>query len=151
MLLQSLRAYYSVTVQGQINHLYKYCACLIQPLIVPFDAYEQARITNGLIANTKWQIGQLTNVLNYLFDNVNNSIYITQSSQSPVSAVGFAYPATQQMGGFGGLAVQTRGFFDKAAQTPVIIHVPMSVNLSALTAIVAQVALAGIYYEIVEF
>jgi len=151
MLLETLRAYYSVNVSGQVNELYKYCACLIQPLIVPFNAYEQERIINGLIANTKWQIGQLTNVLNYLYDNVNNSIYISQSSQNIVSAVGFAYPAISQMGGFGGLAVQTRGFDDKAAQTPVIIHVPNTVNLSALTATVAQVALAGIYYEIVEF
>ena len=93
-------------------------------------------------------MGQLTNVLNYLFDTTANSIYITQISIDIVSVTGFAYNAIQQVGAFGGKAVQVRGFNDRANQTAVIINVPDYVNLSAITAIINQIVIPGIVYEI---
>lgn len=151
MLLETLRTYFSVNKFGKVNRLYQYCACLIQPLIAPWATFEQQRGTSGLVANTKWQTGQLTNVLNYLFDPVKNSIYITQITLQIVSATGFAYPAIQQAGAFGGLAIQTRGFNDRADQTPVIINIPSNVNMAAITAIVNQIIVPGIIYEFVIF
>ncbi len=148
MLYETLRGYFSVNKKGKLNRLYQYCACLIQPLIVPWESFETARRLNGLIANTKWQMGQLTNVLNYLFDNQANSIYISQVSIDIVSVTGFQYAAIQQVGAFGGKAVQVRGFNDRASQTPVIINIPDYVNLAAITAIINQVLISGIVYEI---
>jgi len=148
MLYETLRGYFSVNTSGKLNRLYQYCACLIQPLVAPWESFEQARIINGLVANTKWQMGQLTNVLNYLFDTTANSIYITQISIDIVSVTGFAYNAIQQVGAFGGKAVQVRGFNDRANQTAVIINVPDYVNLSAITAIINQIVIPGIVYEI---
>lgn len=148
MLYQTLRGYFSVNVKGKLNRLYQYCACLVQPLVAPWESFEQARKINGLIANTKWQNGQLTNVLNYLFDPIANSIYITQIVIDIVSVTGFSYDAIQQVGAFGGKAVQVRGFNDRANQTAVIINIPDYVNLAAITAIINQVVIAGIVYEI---
>lgn len=147
MLYQTLRAYFSVNSSGKVNDLYKYCACLVQPLIAPFGAYESERAINGLIANTKWQMGQTTNVLNHLYDPLNNSIFITQITIQVPSVTGFQYPAIQQVGGFGGLAVQVRGFNDRSAQTPVIINIPSYVNLAAITATVNQIIIQGIVYQ----
>ncbi len=148
MLYETLRAYFSVDIYGKLNNLYKYCACLIQPLQAPWEAYEIQRVQDGLIANTKWQMSQVTNVLNYLFDPVNNSIYIDQITIFVPSATGFAYPAIQQAGGFGELAIQVRGFYDRSAQSPVIIHVPDYVNIGEITAIINQIIIQGIVVEI---
>jgi hypothetical protein len=148
MLYETVRAFFAVDIHGKVNNLYKYCACLIQPLVAPWDSFENQRLINGLIADTKWQMGQLKNVLNYLFDPTNNSIYIDQITISVPSVTGFQYPAIQQVGGFGGLAVQVRGFNDRSAQTPVIIHVPDYVNLGQITAIINQIIIQGILYEI---
>lgn len=148
MLYETLRSYFSVNKQNKINELYKYCACLIQPLIAPFDLYAQERIINGLIANCYWQIGQLTNVLNYLYDSVENSIFITQGFQNQVNATGFAYLAIINAEGFGGTAIQMRGFFDRGDQADVIINVPNTVNIGQITATINQIILQGIPYQI---
>lgn len=148
MLYETLRAYFSVNSDGYVNNLYKYCACLVQPLIAPWDVFETQRIENGLIANTKWQMGQLTNVLNYLYDDVNNSIFITQITIEVPSVTGFEYPAIQQVGDFGELAVQVRGFNDRSAQTPVIINVPDYVNTAQIIATINQIIIQGIVYEL---
>lgn len=148
MLLQTLRAYFSVNSQGKVNNFYTYLACIIQPLIAPFNTYAAQRITDGLIANCYWQIGQLTNVLNYLYDNVNNSIFITQSFPNPVSATTFGTPAIINAGTFGNDPVWLREFNDIGDSSPVIFNVPNYVNLSQITATIALIALQGIYYEI---
>lgn len=148
MLYETMRSFFSVNRSGLLSNLFKYVSCIIQPLIAPWDVFEVARIQNGLIANTKWQMGQLTNVLNYLFDPVNNSIYISQITISVPSVTGFQYPAIQQVGDFGELAVQVRGFSDRSYQTPVIIYVPNYVNLAEITAIINQIIIQGIVYQI---
>ncbi len=148
MLYETMRSYFSINRAGILSNLFRYVACIIQPLIAPWDDFEIARIQNGLIANTKWQMGQLTNVLNYLFDPVHNSIYISQITITVPSVTGFQYPAIQQVRGFGGLAVQVRGFNDRSSQTPVIIYVPNYVNLAEIIAIINQIIIQGIVYQI---
>lgn len=149
MLLETLRAYYSVNSEGKVNNFYKYMACLIQPLIAVFDNYSAQRIISGLIANCYWQIGQATNVLNYLYDNVENRIFITQSSQNPISATTFGFTATLQAGIFGEFPAQLRTFNDKADQNVVTINIPNTVNVGEITATINQLILQGIAYEIV--
>lgn len=152
LLYESLRGYYSVNSSGKVNWLYKLCAALIQPLVAPFATYEAQRITNGLIANSKFQIGQLTNVLNYLYDNVENRIYITQGFFNQPVSTNFNQKPLLFSRNFG----QTPGFFARNFDDPIsftgaVIHVPYSANLSALTATVAQMALLGRSYLIVQF
>lgn len=152
MLYESLRAYYSVNSKGKVNWLYKYCACLVQPLQGPFTAYEAQRIQNGLIANSKFQIGQLTNVLNYLYDNLLNRIFITQGFFEPTVARNFNEPPILFARNFGETPIAfARNFGEQSKLIDAIIHVPASANLSQLTATVAQMALEGLRYSIVVF
>ncbi len=152
MLYETLRAYYSVNSAGKVNWLYKYCACLLQPLIGPLQQYETERVINGLIANSKFQIGQLTNVLNFLYDNTLNRIFITQGFFDQTVARNFNEPPILFARNFGELPIAfAKNFGEKGTLVNAIIHVPISSNVSQLTATVAQMALQGLEYSIVTF
>ena len=79
MLYESLRAYFSINSSGNLSQLYLFLLACLYPLQPAFDDYDTFRIKKQIIANCKWQIGQLTNVLNYFFDPVSKRITITQS------------------------------------------------------------------------
>lgn len=152
MLYEALRNYFSLNTHGEISILYKYCAALIFPLQAPFDAYDIQRRIYEIIANCKWQIGQLTNVLNYLFDPILNRIFLTQSTTISVSAPEFEYTTLLQMQEFDTPAlVQTREFNDRLAGTSVIINVPIGTDIPAITATIEQIKIDGIPYQIIEF
>lgn len=152
LLYETLRAYYSVNSAGQLSWLYKYCAAILQPLVAPLAQYETERIQNGLIANSKFQIGQVTNVLNYLYDNTLNRIFITQGGFNNTVDRNFNEPAILWARNFGETPIAfARGFMDAVKYTHVIIHVPSSANVSQLTATVAQMALLGLEYTIITF
>jgi hypothetical protein len=152
MLYETLRAYYSVNSAGKVNWLYKYCACLLQPLIGPLQQYETERVINGLIANSKFQIGQLTNVLNYLYDNIFNRIFITQAFIDQTVARNFSEAPISFARNFGETPIIfARNFGEQGKFINAIIHVPVSSNVSQLTATVAQMALQGLSYTIVVF
>jgi hypothetical protein len=149
MLYESLRNYYAVNNDGNVSILYKFLAAILQPLQAPFDAYDASRVRSALIAQCKWEMGQLANVLNYLFDSTLNRIFITQTTIDVVSDVTFAYPSTSSDWRFGeGPAVQERVFFDRASQTPVIINIPNTVNMAAITAVIEQIRIQGTFYQI---
>jgi hypothetical protein len=152
MLYETLRAYYSVNSAGKVNWLYKYCACLLQPLIGPLQQYETERVINGLIANSKFQVGQLTNVLNYLYDNVLNRIFITQGFIDQTVARNFSEAPIAFARNFGETPIIfARNFGEQGKFINAIIHIPVSSNVSQLTATVAQMALQGLSYTIVVF
>jgi hypothetical protein len=151
-LYETLRGYYSVNSSGKVNWLYKFCAAIIQPLVAPFATYETQRVVNGLIANSKFQIGQVTNVLNYLYDNTLNRIFITQGYFIQVVDTTFAYAPINWDDVFANPPeIFEREFNDPLEYVGVIIHIPSTSNLAALTATVAQMALEGISYSIVVF
>jgi hypothetical protein len=151
-LYETLRAYYSVNSAGKVNWLYKYCACLLQPLVGPLQQYEAERVINGLIANSKFQVGQLTNVLNYLYDNVLNRIFITQAGNGQTVARNFNEQPILFARNFGELPIAfARNFNEPQFFVNAVIHVPYSANLSQLTATVAQMALEGLSYTIITF
>lgn len=150
MLYETLRNYFSVNAQGQISLLYKYLACLIQPLVVPWTNYENQRILNGLVADTKWQIGQLTIVLNYIFDPVQKRIYIVQAHYTNVSDPTFAYNAKNFDDVFANSPrVFEREFADALSFQMLTFYVPSGTNISMLTAVIEQIRLQGITYKIV--
>src|ERR1044072_3249275 len=91
VLYETLRAYYSVNSSGNISQLYKYLLAIIQVMQAPFDGYDIYRTKEAIIANCKWQIGQLTNVLNYLYDNKLKRIFITQSVLTVINDPIFQY------------------------------------------------------------
>jgi hypothetical protein len=153
MLYETLRNYYSVNYKGQMSILYKYIIAIVSPLQAPFDAFNLARIKSRLIAQCKWQMGQLTNVLNFLYDPLLTRIYIDQSVASPISATTFAYTAILQAYVFdeistASLNTQARTFFDQATKSDVIVHVPDTVNIPDITATLEQIKIQGIPYQI---
>lgn len=152
MLYETLRAYYSVNSAGQLSWLYKYCAAILQPLVTPLAEYDIQRVYDGLIANSKFQIGQLTNVLNYLYDQPLNRIFITQGFYSATVDRNFNVPAILFARNFNETAISfARNFGEMGKFVSATIHVPASDNVSALTATVAQMALEGLSYTIVTF
>lgn len=152
MLYETLRAYYSVNSSGKVNWLFKFCACLVQPLIAPITNFEQQRTLIGLIANSPFQIGQTTNVLNYLYDNVLNRIFITQGYYNQVVDTTFAYAPINWDDVFANPPeIFEREFDDPLQYIGAVIHVPSSVNLGQLTATVAQMAIQGVLYTIIVF
>lgn len=150
MLYETLRNYFSVNAKGKISQLYTYLACLIQPLIAPWGNYENQRVLNGLIADTKWQMGQLTNVLNYLFDPVLKRIFITQASFANVSDPEFAYPPVNFDDVFANAPmVFEREFNDPLSFNILTFSVPGSVDIPLLVSVIEQIRLQGIQYQIV--
>jgi hypothetical protein len=152
LLYESLRNYFSVNTANQISILYQYCACFLQPLIAPFAAYVAFRNTEALIAQCQWQIGQLTNVLNFLFDSLLQRIFITQSTITIISDPEFAYPAINFDGEFGEtVQIWEREFFDPVTVSTVTINVPIGTDISAITAVINQIRIQGIPYLIATF
>jgi hypothetical protein len=75
MLLETVRYYFTYNAQGQISILYKFCSSftvvlqslwgtMTDTILTTFSGWRNNKL---IIANCKWQIGQLTNVLNSLF------------------------------------------------------------------------------------
>jgi hypothetical protein len=152
LLYETLRSYYSVNADGNVTIAFKYLLAIISPLQAPFVGYDIYRTKEAIIANCKWQIGQLTNVLNYLYDSSLNRIFITQSVILPVVDPTFAYdPDNFDTVFTEAPAIFERTFNDRVAQTLVTINVPIGVNISDLTATVEQIKLIGIKYVIVTF
>jgi hypothetical protein len=155
MLYECLRNYYSVNKAGSLTWLYKILAACVVPMAQPFNDYYAARVINLLVAQCAWQVGQLTNVLNYLFDPLLQNIYIGQSlSLAPVAPV-FAEVTPCNLPKFGGVSPAAfRKFNDPAALSELAIYVPdylTADQLAALTAVVAQIALTGIPYQIITY
>lgn len=151
-LYESLRNYFAVNAEGQVSMLYKILLCYLQVLQPYFDTYDTFRRKEYLIAQCKWQIGQLTNVLNMIYDSALLRIYITQSAPQNLQATGFAYAAKIQARGFGVPAqVQGRGFYDASNRSTVAINVPVATDLVDLTATIEQIRPDGILYVINTF
>ena len=80
MLYSTLGAYFSINASGLISILYKYLLCILWPLQLAFNTFDVWRHKKQLIAYCDWKIGQLINLLNYLYDPIQNRIYISQSN-----------------------------------------------------------------------
>lgn len=151
-LYESLRNYFAVNAAGQISMLYKILLCYLMPLQQPFADYDAFRQKMALIAQCNFQVGQLTNVLNMLYDPALLRIYITQATTSNLQAQGWAYKPLIQARGFAEPAqVQARGFKDSSSRSVVTINVPAVANIVDLTATVELIRLKGIPYKIQTF
>jgi hypothetical protein len=152
LLFETLRNYFSVNATGEMSLLYKFLAAIVQPLQPPFDALVAYRTKEALIANCKWQIGQLTNVLNYLYDTTLKRIFITQSVLTVIADPMFEYAPVNFDVEFGETtSVFEREFGDRVAASLVTINIPSSVNESDLVATVEQIRMQGIPYIISVF
>ena len=112
-----------------------------------------------MIANCKWQIGQLTNVLNYFFDPTNKTIYIDQVTLldvfDPVMTGNQATNFDPIVTGFESTLYEPT-FDQTVIITGVIIHVPAAyatpgtANYTNLVSVIEQIKITGIPYTIVS-
>jgi len=144
-----------VNAQGEMSLLYKFCSAIVAPMQKPFDNYHTYRVNASLIASCKWQIGQLTNVLNYLYDKTLSRIFIGQSVVSTVSDPTFAYsPVTYDDVFANAFLINEREFGDSLNISTVSINIPAAVaasSLSQITATLQLIRLEGIQYVINTF
>lgn len=157
ILHESLRDYFTINKAGNLSFLYRFLLCVIWPFKLVWDTFETYRAKIWLISQTKWQLGQLTNVLNYLYDSINNSIYITQSVIDFIFAPVFAETTTI----FAPVFAETTDFFaptfsDILAFHPVIIHIPASLladtsSYSDMVATIEKIRILGLSYSIETF
>lgn len=152
MLYETLSGFFSVNAAGQLTWIYKFCVACLVVLQGPFTDFDNFRKKEFIIAGCKWQIGQLTNVLNFLYDPTQNRITITQSISTPQFFWKFAYPPTMFLSDFGSAPMDFLEDFESGvAKSAVSINVPSSFNAAIvddLIATVAQIALTGIPYVI---
>lgn len=153
MLYEAMRNYFSVNTSGELSWLFKFCAAIVQPLQAPFDAYATARAKSHIIAQCRWQMGQLKNTLNYIYDSTLSRIYITQSVITVISDPEFAYTPVNFDGVFEETpaVINERTFNDRASTSAVIIHIPASIDLDDITATIEQIRVQGIPYQIETF
>lgn len=152
MLFESLRKYFAVNSDNDISIIYRYLAAFVALFQVPFETFTTFRNKEALIANCKWQIGQLTNVLNYIYDVTLSRIFITQSVLNIIADPTFQYTPIHSDGTFAmAVSINESGFTDRVGETIVAINIPSDVataSLSDLTATVNQINLSGIPYGI---
>lgn len=154
MLYEALRNYYSVNSAGELNSLFKYCAACVAVMQDPFDSYNTNRQTAWLIAQCAWEVGQITNVLNYLYDPSLKRIFIGQSASTAPVAPGFSYTTPADAPGFNyTTALYGRGFYNSPAVSTLTFWVPVALTsiLSQIKATIAQIAIAGITYQVLTF
>ena len=150
MLVDTLRAYHTVNAAGQLSFMYKFCLCCIYPLQAVFNAFHIWRIHTWLVAGCKWQIGQLQNVLNMIYDSTLNRIVVVQATNDYVLAPNIddsAYPTANY--------IQAPNIDDATGGSGLTILVPYNiydapVTMSALTSDIESIRLKGIRYTIKE-
>jgi hypothetical protein len=153
MLFESLRAYFAVNSSGQLSILYKFCISCLFILQSPFNDYDTFRVKKFIIANCKYQIGQLTNVLNYFFDSVSKRIWIENSDITMVNSVVFG--ETPPDGDYDYLygpdpMIDEIVFGGLLSRSNILIHVPSSVDRDELIAVIEQIKITGLQkYQII--
>ena len=166
MLVDTLRAYHTVNAAGQLSFMYKFCLCCIYPLQAVFNAFHIWRIHTWLVAGCKWQIGQLQNVLNMIYDSTLNRIVVVQATNDYVLAPNIddsAYPTANyiQAPNIDDSAYPTANYIqapnidDATGGSGLTILVPYNiydapVTMSALTSDIESIRLKGIRYTIKE-
>jgi hypothetical protein len=133
---------------------YRYLLCCLYVLQHPWDAFNLWREREKIIAGCKYEIGQLTNVLNYFFDSTLNRIYITQEGYLNVFVPTFTHAYTPPPADESDVFVLTFG--TPIMNNEVLIHVPapyytpLTSEYTALVGVIEQIKITGLNYQIVS-
>ena len=158
LLYESMRAYHSVNTNGQLSFLYKFALCCLYPFQTPFNQFDLWRRRELLIASCKWQVGQLTNVLNMLYDSTLKRIYINQNSAGYIFAPNLMDSESDIFAPNIDDA-NSRIFASNINDNPLVgtiaaIYVPFeiySISLAQIISDIEQIKLSGINYQIIPF
>lgn len=151
LLYETLSGFLSLNKALDVSWLYKFCAACVVLFNVSLTDFYAFRNKEYLIANCKWQVGQLQNVLNFLYDSVQNRIVVTQSIAHPEFLMEFGYAPQQFLTEFDDDPPLEfwREFQDGTTTSIVTISIPADADLIDLTATVAQIAMEGVPYKII--
>jgi hypothetical protein len=157
MLYETLRSYLSINSEGKLSILYKFIYACLKPLQPWFDDFSTWRDTEKIIANCKWEIGQLTNVLNYLFDTTQKRIYISQRQYALVFAPTINYESEDFIPS---LNYESTFYVPNindiyTVNSQVVINLPSelyedALKQSLIISVIEQIKIDGIYYIIEE-
>ena len=143
MAYESLRAYFAVNSSGQLSILYKFVISCLFILQLPFNNYDTFRVRKFIIANCKWQIGQLTNVLNYLFGTT--LITINNSDITTINDVVFAETPDNYDLMFGpGNPINEILFGGLLSRSDITFHVPSGIDQNELISVIEQIKITGL-------
>ena len=154
---EAVRNFHAINRAGLLSIEYRYTLCCVWPLQLAFDDFHLWRKAKKIIANCKWTVGQVTNVLNYFFDNTLNRIFITQQRIEnvfvPVINYESAVFASEISDESTVLAPGINDFGVTLAH--VTINVPTEVYsdaiiMSQLISVVEQIKITGFSYSIAE-
>src|ERR1017187_6022852 len=93
----TLGSYFSINSNGLLSILYRMCLSLIYPFQLTFNTFDIWRRKKLLIAYCDWKVGQLTNLLNKLYDPIYNRIYITQTFVQQLFEPDIDYPNNDEL------------------------------------------------------
>lgn len=136
---------------GKISIFYKFCLACVYVLKPSWDIFDTFRNKYQLVAQCNWTYAQLTNVLNYLYDNALSRITISES----VNGIGY-YPTidVESIAYMPTIDVESTVYLysidlNTAILSNVTINVPVSLYsntalLNLLIQTVSQIKLAGI-------
>jgi hypothetical protein len=156
ILYESIRNSFAINKAGELSIFYKFCLACVYPLQTAFDSFETWRQRQLIIANCNYTIGQLKNVLNYLFDNTNfvapdwGRITITQSEFSYIYAptiddesTTFAPPITDES------TTDAPTIESDPNQRNVMFNIPsdLSASLADIIATIDQIKIDGLTYS----
>jgi len=154
---EGMRNFMAINKAGFLSILYRYTLALVYPLQVPFNDFHTWREAKKIIAQCKWTIGQVTNVLNYFFDASLARIYITQTRIDNLFAPVIAYESTTYAPT---IAEESTAYAPciqdvSTVLAIVAIHVPSDIYtdaiiLAQLVSVVEQIKITGFTYQIVE-
>jgi hypothetical protein len=168
LLYETLRSNLSVTKVytddtgthgGLLSIIYRYCLSMVIYLQSYLDSFHIWRGNKWLISQCKFEIGQLTNMLRYMFDPTNN-LYISQTLVANVFVPSIVYYESSVL-------VPSLITSESSVLAPSItsqytirslitFHVPLdysiigSVKYNELVSVIEQVKFSGINYNIVS-
>ena len=155
MIYSGLRDYFAVNKKGKLSFMYIFLMCVCYPLQQIWNNFEVYRKKTWLISQTKWQVGQLTNLLNYLYDPT-NSISIDQAASNQVYATNINYDPiiwASVITDSGHDPVYLPLIGDNPQLSGVIIHIPAALNNNVslfydFLATLEKIRPLGIFYTI---
>lgn len=154
---EAVRNFHAVNRAGFLSIEYRYTLACIYPLQDTFNNFDTWRQAKKIIAQCKWTIGQLTNVLNYFFDNVQNRIYISQQRISNVFVPIIAYESDVFVPEISSESTVFAPNINDAGTVlaQVTFHVPSDVYndslvMNQLIIVIEQIKISGFSYAIVE-
>jgi hypothetical protein len=156
MTFEALRNFHALNKENLLSIEYRYTLSMVWPLNLSFSDFDKWRQEKQIIANCKWTIGQVTNVLNYLFDAELKRIYISQKRVANVFAPAIDYesailaPDIEEES-----AVLAPNIDDNITSlAEVKIHIPSDLYnshiLGQIISVIEQIKMTGIFYNIIE-